>query len=131
MNPHLKELLTPATLCLLLASCAQLGPPLPPSLELPTPSRGAGARPPSPPTAKAFATWVQLSSAAASNLKSPRAEIPQPPCRHPRSPPPQNADPRARNPALRAPHRRLTPTHSLRPCNNPTQPPKSPSPSRS
>jgi hypothetical protein len=37
MNPHLKELLTPATLCLLLASCAQLGPPLPPSLELPKP----------------------------------------------------------------------------------------------
>ena len=31
------KLIAPATLCLLLASCAQTGPPLPPSLELPRP----------------------------------------------------------------------------------------------
>lgn len=37
MKLNLKKLLALATLCLLLASCAQLGPPLPPSLELPKP----------------------------------------------------------------------------------------------
>jgi len=35
VNPG--EFIAPATLCLLLASCAQTGPPLPPSLELPKP----------------------------------------------------------------------------------------------
>jgi hypothetical protein len=37
MNARLQKLLAPAALCLLLASCAQTGPPLPPSLELPKP----------------------------------------------------------------------------------------------
>src|SRR3977135_671070 len=35
VNP--RKFLAPTALCLLLASCAQTGPPLPPSLELPTP----------------------------------------------------------------------------------------------
>ncbi|MFZ0798518.1 MAG: hypothetical protein WCA13_00575 [Terriglobales bacterium] len=37
MRAHPAHLLAPAALCLLLASCAQTGPPLPPSLELPKP----------------------------------------------------------------------------------------------
>jgi len=37
MTPHLGRFITPTALCLLLASCAQTGPPLPPSLELPKP----------------------------------------------------------------------------------------------
>ena len=37
MKRHLGKLLAPTALCLLLASCAQTGPPLPPSLELPKP----------------------------------------------------------------------------------------------
>ncbi len=37
MPPHLAKLIAITALCLLLASCAQLGPPLPPSLELPKP----------------------------------------------------------------------------------------------
>src|SRR5277367_417958 len=37
MKLHLGALLATTTLCLLLASCAQTGPPLPPSLELPKP----------------------------------------------------------------------------------------------
>jgi hypothetical protein len=37
MKLHLGKLITPPVLCLLLASCAQTGPPLPPSLELPKP----------------------------------------------------------------------------------------------
>jgi hypothetical protein len=37
MKLHLGKLIAPAALCLLLASCAQTGPPLPPSLELPKP----------------------------------------------------------------------------------------------
>ncbi len=37
MKLRLIKLLAPPTLCLLLTSCAQLGPPLPPSLELPKP----------------------------------------------------------------------------------------------
>jgi hypothetical protein len=37
MNSRLKKLFALATLCLLLAACAQLGPPLPPSLELAKP----------------------------------------------------------------------------------------------
>src|SRR5271157_4259803 len=37
MKVHLGRLLMPTALCLLLAGCAQNGPPLPPSLELPRP----------------------------------------------------------------------------------------------
>jgi hypothetical protein len=37
MKLNLGKLIAPPTLCLLLASCAQTGPPLPPSLELPKP----------------------------------------------------------------------------------------------
>ena len=37
MKLHPGKLLAPTALCLLLASCAQTGPPLPPSLELPKP----------------------------------------------------------------------------------------------
>jgi len=37
MKPHLRKLVAPTALCLLLAGCAQNGPPLPPSLELPKP----------------------------------------------------------------------------------------------
>ncbi|MGO9403195.1 MAG: fibronectin type III domain-containing protein [Terriglobales bacterium] len=37
MKLHLGRLIATTALCLLLASCAQLGPPLPPSLELPKP----------------------------------------------------------------------------------------------
>src|SRR5271168_4829502 len=37
MKLRLINFIAPTTLCLLLASCAQLGPPLPPSLELPKP----------------------------------------------------------------------------------------------
>src|ERR1700692_1649542 len=37
MTPHLGKFIMPTALCLLLASCAQTGPPLPPSLELPKP----------------------------------------------------------------------------------------------
>ena len=37
MNVHLGKFIATTALCLLLASCAQLGPPLPPSLELPKP----------------------------------------------------------------------------------------------
>src|SRR5208337_4376044 len=37
MPPHLAKFIAITALCLLLASCAQLGPPLPPSLELPKP----------------------------------------------------------------------------------------------
>jgi hypothetical protein len=37
MKPHLGKFIATTALCLLLASCAQLGPPLPPSLELPRP----------------------------------------------------------------------------------------------
>jgi len=37
MTPHLGRFIAPTALCLLLASCAQTGPPLPPSLELPKP----------------------------------------------------------------------------------------------
>jgi len=37
MKLNLGKLIAPTTLCLLLASCAQSGPPLPPSLELPKP----------------------------------------------------------------------------------------------
>ena len=37
MKQHLGKLIAPTALCLLLASCAQTGPPLPPSLELPKP----------------------------------------------------------------------------------------------
>ncbi len=37
MKLNLAKLLAPAALCLLLVSCAQTGPPLPPSLELPKP----------------------------------------------------------------------------------------------
>jgi hypothetical protein len=37
MRVHLAKFLAPTALCLLLASCAQTGPPLPPSLELPRP----------------------------------------------------------------------------------------------
>jgi hypothetical protein len=37
MKPGLIKVIAPTALCLLLASCAQLGPPLPPSLELPKP----------------------------------------------------------------------------------------------
>jgi hypothetical protein len=37
MRRHLVKVIAPPALCLLLASCAQLGPPLPPSLELPKP----------------------------------------------------------------------------------------------
>ena len=37
MRVHLGKFLAPTALCLLLASCAQTGPPLPPSLELPKP----------------------------------------------------------------------------------------------
>ena len=37
MKVHLGRLFAPTALCLLLASCAQNGPPLPPSLELPKP----------------------------------------------------------------------------------------------
>jgi len=37
MKLHLGRFLAPTALCLLLAGCAQTGPPLPPSLELPKP----------------------------------------------------------------------------------------------
>jgi hypothetical protein len=37
MKLHFGRLIAPTALCLLLASCAQTGPPLPPSLELPKP----------------------------------------------------------------------------------------------
>jgi hypothetical protein len=37
MTPHLGSFIAPTALCLLLAGCAQTGPPLPPSLELPKP----------------------------------------------------------------------------------------------
>jgi len=37
MKLHLGRFIAPTALCLLLASCAQTGPPLPPSLELPKP----------------------------------------------------------------------------------------------
>jgi len=37
MTPHPGKFIAPTALCLLLASCAQTGPPLPPSLELPKP----------------------------------------------------------------------------------------------
>jgi hypothetical protein len=37
MNLPLKTVIATTTLCLLLAGCAQTGPPLPPSLELPKP----------------------------------------------------------------------------------------------
>ena len=37
MKVNLGKILAPVALCLLLASCAQVGPPLPPSLELPRP----------------------------------------------------------------------------------------------
>jgi len=37
MTPHPGRFLAPIALCLLLAGCAQTGPPLPPSLELPKP----------------------------------------------------------------------------------------------
>jgi hypothetical protein len=37
MQLSLAKFIAPTTLCLLLASCAQTGPPLPPSLELPKP----------------------------------------------------------------------------------------------
>jgi len=37
MKLHLGKFIAPIALCLLLASCAQTGPPLPPSLELPKP----------------------------------------------------------------------------------------------
>jgi len=37
MKVNLGNFIAPTTLCLLLASCAQTGPPLPPSLELPKP----------------------------------------------------------------------------------------------
>ncbi len=37
MRLHLGKLIASSALCLLLASCAQTGPPLPPSLELPKP----------------------------------------------------------------------------------------------
>jgi hypothetical protein len=38
MRVHLAKFIAAAGLCLLLASCAQTGPPLPPSLELPKPA---------------------------------------------------------------------------------------------
>ena len=37
MKLHLGKFIAPTALCLLLAGCAQTGPPLPPSLELPKP----------------------------------------------------------------------------------------------
>ena len=37
MKLHLGKVIAPTALCVLLASCAQTGPPLPPSLELPKP----------------------------------------------------------------------------------------------
>jgi len=37
MKLHIKKLLLPTALCLLMAGCAQVGPPQPPSLELPKP----------------------------------------------------------------------------------------------
>ncbi|MGA2966947.1 MAG: hypothetical protein ABSD64_12100 [Terriglobales bacterium] len=37
MKSHLGKIAAPAVFCLLLAGCAQTGPPLPPSLELPKP----------------------------------------------------------------------------------------------
>src|ERR1017187_9560141 len=37
MKLHPGKFIAPTALCLLLASCAQTGPPLPPSLELPKP----------------------------------------------------------------------------------------------
>ena len=37
MSMHFGKFIAPTALCLLLASCAQTGPPLPPSLELPKP----------------------------------------------------------------------------------------------
>src|SRR5271155_653404 len=37
MRARLGKFMAPMALCLLLAGCAQLGPPLPPSLELPKP----------------------------------------------------------------------------------------------
>jgi hypothetical protein len=37
MTPHPVRFIAPTAFCLLLASCAQTGPPLPPSLELPKP----------------------------------------------------------------------------------------------
>src|SRR5713226_10700001 len=37
MKANLGPFIAPTALCLLLASCAQTGPPLPPSLELPKP----------------------------------------------------------------------------------------------
>src|SRR6266851_1615544 len=37
MKGHPVKFIAPTALCLLLASCAQTGPPLPPSLELPKP----------------------------------------------------------------------------------------------
>src|SRR5208282_4176703 len=37
MKLHLGKLITTTALCLLLSGCAQTGPPLPPSLELPKP----------------------------------------------------------------------------------------------
>jgi len=37
MKLHIKKLLLPTALCLLMAGCAQVGPPVPPSLELPKP----------------------------------------------------------------------------------------------
>src|SRR5271169_3774131 len=37
MKVNLGKFIASATLCLLLTSCAQTGPPLPPSLELPKP----------------------------------------------------------------------------------------------
>src|ERR1039458_53976 len=37
MKVHLGKLIAPTALCLLFAGCAQTGPPLPPSLELPKP----------------------------------------------------------------------------------------------
>src|ERR1700747_2297832 len=44
MTPHPGKFLAPTALCLLLASCAQTGPPLPPSLELPKPPTDLRAR---------------------------------------------------------------------------------------
>ena len=37
MKPHFGKSMAVTALCLLLAGCAQTGPPLPPSLELPKP----------------------------------------------------------------------------------------------
>ena len=37
MKLHLGKFIAPIALCLMLAGCAQTGPPLPPSLELPKP----------------------------------------------------------------------------------------------